>query len=143
MFDCLFLIFCTINKHNLRWCQLGNDHQLLLTPTYFFFLFGTENGDSRLKNTPWQHVITEILGKNLLKVWFFVFQVRGESNNRGMSIGCDTDVSAEHIWGDNSGELSGSLYFRLFSLVGNKKKHCKYFSQYAVWYGDIKVIFQA
>ena len=38
-----------------------------------------------------------------------------------MSIGCDTDVSAEHIWGDNSGELSGSSYFQLFSLVDNKK----------------------
>ena len=55
-----------------------------------------------------------------------MFQVRGESNNRGMSIGCDTDVSAEHIWGDNSGELSGSSYFQLFSLVDNKKP-CKYF----------------
>ena len=67
-----------------------------------------------------------LLEKDPLDVWFFVFQVRGESNNRGMSTGCDTDVSAEHIWGDNSGELSGSSYFQLFSLVNNKK-HCKYF----------------
>ena len=52
-----------------------------------------------------------------------------------MSIGCDTDVSAEHIWGDNSGELSGSSYFQLFSLVDHKKT--------LQIFKDIKVIFQA
>ena len=61
-----------------------------------------------------------------------------------MSIGCDTDVSAEHIWGDNSGELSGSSYLQLFSLVDNKKNIANISTAiYAVWYGDIKVIFQA
>ena len=48
-----------------------------------------------------------------LKVW-------GPSNNRGVSLGCDIDVSAEYIWGDNSGDIwgdnSGEPFLNQFSV---------------------------